>query len=110
MTIETDERTTGIAMLLLYAPFFQQKLIDDRAFRESLALDVNQTIGIDHGAVDFDREKFDAATAALYASGGQATNISDTRHRKWRPRPGMANGGAGAVAAPSGTELPMTRN
>ncbi len=84
MTIETDERTTGIAMLLLYAPFFQQKLIDDRAFRESLALDVNQTIGIDHGAVDFDREKFDAATAALYASGGQATNISDTRHRKWR--------------------------
>jgi hypothetical protein len=84
MANKADERTTGIAMLLLYAEFFQLKLIDDKAFRESLALDLGQTIGIDHGAVNFDREKFHAATAVLYASDGQTRDIADTKRRKWR--------------------------
>ena len=79
----TEVRRNSVAMLFLYPPFLQLKLLEDIPFREALQLDVGESIGVDHGAVSFDRAKFHAATAALYASGGLDTPVTDMKRRKW---------------------------
>lgn len=80
---EKQVRRNSVAMLFLYPPFLQLKLLENTEFRETLQLTVGESIGVDHGAASFDREKFHAATAALYASGGLETNVTDIKRRKW---------------------------
>ena len=76
---EKQVRRNSVAMLFLYPPFLQLKLLENTEFRETLQLTVGESIGVDHGAASFDREKFHAATAALYASGGLETNVTDIK-------------------------------